>query len=242
MIFLFINSAFSGGAKILSCPKEVTCSGKNIKTCQLSDNFDNTWRISGSGTSSLGFLPGRYKFYSAMHHSKSTNPEFCHYQLEGKYYSSVTVSSQFSMFKPKLADSMWKENSSGSQFGLICSYNPILCLWEEEPGIIIQYHVKDPRLVFFYVDNQTGNYKYSTKLLYKELYNICGVNSDCLIALGTPHFDSGSTPSRFDYYGTVNIDISQPDEVRIKKIDLSSEIPGCRLLRHSIFNVLYCKQ
>jgi hypothetical protein len=241
LILLFVNPAFSKGTKILSCPKEVTCSGRNLKTCQLSDNIDNTWRISGSGTTSRGLLPGRYKFTRALH-SMASNPESCHYNHENNYNTSVTVSSQFSIFTPKLVDSMWKESSSGAQFGLECSYNPTLCLWEEEPGIIIQYHVRDPNLVFFYVDNQTGNYKYSKKLLYKELYNICGANSDCLIALGIPYFDLGSIPSRFDYYGIVNVDISLPNEVSIKKIDLSSEISGCQLLRHSLFNILYCKQ
>lgn len=237
LFLIFVNPAFSSVTKILSCPKEITCVGKSITTCKLSDNMDNTWRISGSGGS---LLPGRYKFIKALHYNYS-NPEFCHFRLEGSHFAEVSVNAKFSIFKPKLVDSMWKKNASGSSFGLDCSYNSDLCLWEEEPGIIIEHQSGYPNIVFFYIDNETGSYKYTKKLLYKDLYNICGVTSDCIIALGIPNFDTASN-LWFEYYGTINIDISTSNEITVKKINPDSSKPECRLLKHAIFNALYCKQ
>lgn len=234
LLFFFAVPAFSDGTKILSCPKQINCTGKSLNSCHLSDNIDNVWRISGQGGN---VLPGLYKFHMASHVTIASNPEWCHYQLDNTHYATITVSTNFSIFKPKLVNSLWKNSTSGPDFGLDCLYNSNLCLWEEEPGIIIQYQVGDPNLVFFYVDNESGNYKYTKKLLYKDLHNICGATSDCILPLsiqiqGTPNFD---------YYGIVNTDISNPNKVIIKSIEPASDRSDCNVSKHKFFNALYCK-
>lgn len=239
---------------ILTCPRTVECDLDPSKgasnQCHLSDNPYKMWGKPYSGGMHLN--KGSYKLKKVLFDRGQYWP-VCQYFLNEKQPSPISVSilnggtagdgstavldGYSNQFKAISTDfSKW----SGSSTNDVClSNNPSECPLVEIPEVAIARIGQSPTLRFYFIENDGWETKCITfsVLQYKDLYNRCGATSSCTLNIGTCY---DYMPEHPFSYGTVTLDISNPDSIKIDSIDTDSSIVNLYTLKKlEPFNTIY---
>lgn len=250
LIICFVGSFFSAYAEktsddqvILVCPKTVECDSNNISTCSLSDNPYDFWNkpiYNGK------LIKGTYRLREVTY-SEYKIP-VCNYFIHDRQPMPIKVSydintpwkrkyNYINYFTPLRTDSSkWNGDSI---YNYKCSSDsPSLCPLVEAPEIVTLNTVG---LWFYYPINSYSefgqNFKIFHRLNYEQLQKICGINSSCII-------DVGNCDQLGDdclHLGTVNLDLSTLNIVRVDQVTNDSSNLLCALKKKEPFNTIYCE-
>ena len=245
---------------IVNCPKEIQCmvNGK-IDKCYVSEDPYGIW--SSGQTANYGrVIKGIYKFKKAFSFNyqygymtankkvaKGASTEIydtCQYSNTDSLGVErlIGLSTRLTFIEPFLnLTNQWSVvGISGDGYESSClSFDPQLCPFVELP--VISYISEKNKYGFFkhYYDELNPNY-YSNPIFYNQLLSNCGATSLCRIdvAISTDQ-SSGSAGGKINI-GTITVDITKPDFVKIVNIDNVSS-SDCILKKKEPFNAIYCE-
>lgn len=229
--FLVVMTAFAENSPILYCPNKIECSITNnyygTKECHLSYNPYKIWIEPTFSSMSIPRMEQvRVGAYYLSEASLGINSYFlgetsCKYEGSGVSFLIHINQKVLNKFEPlENNDSKWiKKNSSVFK---CYSNETTLCAMKERPEVVINL---DSWGIFhsptFYVPNPdevTGDYfKCFNRLTYDKLFQICGATSNCLIDIGERLNIESNNEIR--HLGTVDLDISNQNEVKINSIN-----------------------
>lgn len=251
----------SDSKPILTCPQEIQCmvNGK-IDTCYVSDDPYEIWNsryINNYGR----ILKGIYKFKKSVSyfyqsgymakHSKSSKakslgtdfPDMCLYTNTDSLGVErlIGLNAIYSFFEPFLnTTSQWSVVGVGEDtYESSClSNSPQECPLVEIPEISYKSEKNKYGGFKYYRDENNPNY-WANMVVYSDLLSTCGATSVCKIDVGvsTENCSGGCNKTTI---GTVTVDISKPDFVKIVNID-TAPLSDCVLKKKEPFNTIYCE-
>ncbi|WP_133128539.1 hypothetical protein [Legionella nagasakiensis] len=253
----------SEGQTILSCPKEIQCmiNGK-VNTCYVSDDPYKVW-ATGLLTNYGRIVKGIYKFkksfspfYEHGHmvkldsiKSMSTDIyDTCQYSntdtqgVERLIGLSPGYNYHFEPFLNTL--NQWSifgtYNDGDDSYESDClSDNPLLCPLVENPEI--GYLSEKNKYGYFKIYHNENNPNYWSSLVtYNQLLSTCGATTKCKIDVATSTEQCGGSCMDKINIGTVTVDISKPDFVKIVNVNTLSS-SDCTLKKKEPFNTIYCE-
>ena len=247
--FCFSLPSFSDttpdGQSILYCPQEIQCmvSGK-IDTCYVSDDPYEIWGR-GYPYNEGRIVKGVYKFKKAFSSYQKDQPDNrpiadCLYSNTDKlgverlmqlYYGGGYYFEAFLNIT-----SQWSVLGYNAE---CLTNNPQLCPFVEFPEI--SYFSEKNKYGYFkiYYNESNPNY-YLPQLSYNQLLSACGATSVCKIDVAISTDQSGGSQGDKINIGTVTVDISKPDFVKIVNIDTFPS-SDCTLKKKEPFNTIYCE-
>lgn len=230
------------GQPILYCPQAVECDLINTEHCHVTNNPYEMWGYVKYDTNRLvRLIKGTYNLREVVI-DRSTKKPICRYYLNDKQPAPLEVTlkelsyekvNYINKFKAFLTESsLWVDKNSNS----VClSDNPIQCPLIEAPEITITQIGQSYNMMFYFPSGDDSgwgrDYIYMYSLSYEELHKRCGLTSACIIDIGSCDYGD-----RCDPMGTVSLDISTPN---IVKIDNIISFHSYLIKQKEPFNTLY---
>ncbi|NBX85591.1 MAG: hypothetical protein EBQ95_08325 [Gammaproteobacteria bacterium] len=236
-----IGQVFASEDTRLYCPRQIECSIKNPYyaniECHLSDNPYKMWLeplISyNSKPNDREVKPGKYPLKEVFLgiNSYSLSKTYCVYSNGNISFSIPIVQNTPNKFEPLINDSYkWIKNDNNS-FNCDANENSSQCPMVEKPEIVITDNLS------FYIPDYNAepgdNYKTFSRLTYNQLVTICGRTSNCIVDIGDRYYNS----SEINHLGSVDVDISIPNKVKINNIFTDSWWSH-KLLKKEPFNTI----
>lgn len=246
LIFSNPNHAQSQDAQtILVCPQEVICEGNTNDSCHLSDNPYGMWSKPSNG---IDLHKGTYKLKEVLPFIMK-KPRCIYSNNTEKYPISVGCSggesNEENLFKPLITNSSkWVGNNLKS---MKCqSSDPLLCPLVEEAEITMDrktsysFSSYTPDGLFY---NRIDETNLGNNISYEKLIKICGVTSNCIIDIGNCNYNSDYHDYRCDHLGTVDLDLSEIDIVKINHLETDWWVKNtCSFKKRAFFNTIYCSK
>ncbi|WP_133134344.1 hypothetical protein [Legionella santicrucis] len=224
-----------------------------MRNCELSDNIYGVWGKPEYFSGNPRLITGIYKLEEVVGlgtHSGWGSPE-CHYRIHEKQPMPIIVSIN-TQFENNPANTYYRNIFTAYQSELsgwsgegrekkCLSDNPIVCPIVETPEISMLFQYEMQSIMFYFPQDNAGgfepNFGRTHTLSYEKLHEICGATSNCII-------DIGSCDQQDDHcssWGTVSLDISTPNIVKIDQINTSPlGISQCTFKKKEPFNTIYC--
>jgi len=247
------------GLPILYCPDTVECmdSGE-INRCYVSEDPYQLWGSGQTVKKSYGdIVKGVYKFKKAfslnyqngdMGARKSVSPklyDMCQYSNTDNLGVErlIGLNAKYTIFEPFLnITNQWSiAGIAHGNYESNCLFNSArLCPLVELPEISY-ISEKNEYGLFGICGNKYDPDCYKSQLNYNQLLSTCGATSVCKIDVFNSHIKDYM--QRYEaYFGTVTVDVSSPDLVKIINIDTSqNSSSNCTLKRKEPFNAIYCE-
>lgn len=222
-----IGQVFASEDMKINCPAYIECWEKynNLKECKLSNNPYEVWEnltVSANNKNYNQIKKGIYPLKEASIgiDAYSLSKTYCTYSNENTSFLIPINQNISNKFEPLINNSHNWIKKDNNSFKCDANKNSSLCPMTEKPEIVItnRYSMGGfGNLSFYTPDYNTepgANYKTFNRLTYNQLITICGRTSNCIIDIGDYYFNS----SEINHLGSVDIDISIPNKVKINYI------------------------